>query len=84
MTLPKDLLDILACALCKSDLREQDASLACQNTRCGLVFPVKEGIPVMLIEEAKRPCPKCAASRDWNEDELKCPKCAETFRYERK
>jgi hypothetical protein len=84
MTLPKDLLDIMACSLCKSDLRQAGETLACQNARCGLIFPIKEEIPVMLIEEASRPCPKCRGQRDWKEDELRCPSCGETFRYERK
>ncbi len=84
MSLPKDLLDILCCSLCKSDLAEKGDTLACSNAKCGLVFPVKEGIPVMLLEDASRPCPKCQAARDWKDDELKCPKCGETFRHERK
>ena len=84
MNLPKDLLDIMACSLCTSGLRQEGETLACANPRCGLVFPIKEDIPVMLIEEAARPCPKCRATRDWQGDELRCPSCGETFRHERK
>lgn len=84
MTLPKDLLDIMACSLCTSGLRQVGETLACENPRCGLVFPIKEEIPVMLIEEASRPCPKCGKPRDWQGDELRCPACGETFRHERK
>jgi uncharacterized protein len=51
----KDLLDILACPACKTDLElieyKKDAhGLKC--TKCNRVFPIKEGIPVMLIDEA--------------------------------
>ena len=84
MNLPKDLLDIMACSLCTSSLRQEGDALHCENAKCGLVFPIKEGIPVMLIEEASRPCPKCRKPRDWQGDELRCPSCGETFRHERK
>lgn len=86
MNLPQDLLDLLVCALCKSDVRPDGETLVCQNRSCGLIYPVKEDIPVMLIDEASRPCPKCAASRDWkeSEDALQCPRCGERFQYERK
>ena len=84
MNLPKDLLDIMACSLCTSGLRQVVDTLACENPKCGLVFPIKEEIPVMLIEEASRPCPKCKKTRDWQGDELRCPSCGETFRHERK
>ena len=88
MNLPKDLLDIMACSLCTSGLRQAGDTLVCENPRCGLVFPIKDDIPVMLIEEASRPCPTCAKPRDWKAekqgDELRCPSCGETFRHERK
>ncbi|MBM4216519.1 MAG: Trm112 family protein [Gammaproteobacteria bacterium] len=47
------LLDILACPLCKGPLvhhREQQV-LVCRADR--LAFPIKDGIPLMLEEEAK-------------------------------
>jgi len=47
------LLDILACPICKGPLvhhREQQV-LVCDADR--LAFPIKDGIPVMLEEEAK-------------------------------
>ncbi|HOK03103.1 MAG TPA: Trm112 family protein [Spirochaetota bacterium] len=49
------LLDILACPSCKGDL-EYDArnqKLIC--TECGLRYPVKEGIPILLVDEAEKP-----------------------------
>ena len=84
MNLPKDLLDIMACSLCTSGLRQEGGTLHCENAKCGLIFPIKDDIPVMLIEEAARPCPKCRKGRDWQGDELRCPSCGETFRHERK
>jgi uncharacterized protein YbaR (Trm112 family) len=84
MPIPKDLLDIMACAFCKGGLRLEGDKLHCENPECKLVYPVKDDIPVMLIDEAARPCPKCSATRDWNDDVLKCPKCGATLKYERK
>lgn len=52
MTLPQQLLDILVCPKCKGplDYREADAQLICQADRLG--FPIRDGIPIMLIDEA--------------------------------
>jgi hypothetical protein len=56
------LLEILCCpadqdgAACHGDLVELEAGgLSCQ--RCGLVYPVEEGIPVMLQDRARRAQP---------------------------
>jgi hypothetical protein len=84
MPIPKDLLDIMACAFCKAELRLEGEKLHCADKECGIVYPIKEDIPIMLIDEAERPCPKCSAQRDWDNDVLKCPKCGVTFKYERK
>ncbi|MBU6271240.1 MAG: Trm112 family protein [Betaproteobacteria bacterium] len=48
------LIDILVCPLCKGPLRlERDAAeLVCPRDR--LAFPIRDGIPVMLEEEARR------------------------------
>jgi uncharacterized protein YbaR (Trm112 family) len=52
--LDSKLLDILACPLCKGPLTwHRDAQqLVCRADR--LAFPVRDGIPVMLEEEARR------------------------------
>lgn len=50
----KRLLDILACPICKGPLiylRDRD-ELVCKADR--LAYPVRDGIPVMLEEEARR------------------------------
>ena len=53
MALSQDLLDILACPKCKGDLRltEKRDGLICGA--CKLVYPIRDDIPIMLIEEAK-------------------------------
>lgn len=50
--LPEGLLEIMQCPSCAGELREVMAppSLLCRG--CGLRYPVEDGIPVMLIEEA--------------------------------
>ena len=50
-----DLLKILACPVCKAALIEKDSELICQQAACGLVYPIREGIPVLLAEEARKP-----------------------------
>jgi uncharacterized protein YbaR (Trm112 family) len=52
--LPPDLLAILACPQCRQPLREEAESLRCTNPECRLRYPVRDGIPVLLVEEAKR------------------------------
>jgi len=54
MTLPVDLLEILVCPKCKGDLEyhtEPVEELVCRT--CRLIYAVEEGIPIMLIDEAK-------------------------------
>ena len=50
MTLPKELLEILACPRCNGRLAEDGAYLLCVS--CSVKYPVRDGIPVLLIEEA--------------------------------
>ena len=48
------LLDILACPLCKSPLvyKKAEAELICKP--CRLAYPIKDDIPVMLEDEARK------------------------------
>jgi uncharacterized protein YbaR (Trm112 family) len=50
MELVKELLDILACPRCKGPLGQSGEDLVCPA--CGLKYPVRDGIPVLLVEEA--------------------------------
>ena len=52
MALNKDLLQILACPKCKGGLELLDREEGLKCGACGLVYPVREEIPVMLIDEA--------------------------------
>ncbi|MEW5895270.1 MAG: Trm112 family protein [Candidatus Omnitrophota bacterium] len=47
-----ELLKILACPACQGDLLEQNDRLVCK--KCGRKYPVKEGIPVLLVDEADK------------------------------
>jgi len=53
MTLAPELLQILVCPKCKGDLDYRSAPEALTCRACRLVYPVEDGIPIMLIEEAK-------------------------------
>ncbi|GHC67677.1 Trm112 family protein [Streptomyces cinnamoneus] len=60
MALEAGLLEILACPACHAPLREETASeetpeLLCESQSCGLAYPVRDGIPVLLVDEARRP-----------------------------
>lgn len=54
MAISPELLEILRCPKCKSEVQINDkqTSLKCQNTECSLVYPIRDEIPVMLVEEA--------------------------------
>lgn len=51
------LLEILACPACHAPLRpdEKASELVCISESCGLAYPVRDDIPVLLVEEARRP-----------------------------
>jgi len=49
----KKLLDILACPACKKAVKLRDGKIECQG--CGLKYPIKDVIPIMLIDEAEKP-----------------------------
>jgi hypothetical protein len=53
MALAAELKEILACPKCKGDLefREDEGRILC--LRCRLAYEIRDGIPVMLVEEAK-------------------------------
>jgi uncharacterized protein YbaR (Trm112 family) len=55
-TLSQTLLDILACPACKGKIEhvEKDQKLVCQG-ECQRRYPIRDGIPVMLIDEAELP-----------------------------
>ena len=52
MPLSKELLEILACPKCKGDLILTSAGDGLICRACALLYPIREDIPVMLVEEA--------------------------------
>ena len=55
MEIDPRLLEILVCPACRDSVAPLpgDARIACRG--CGRTYPVRDGIPVMLIEEAASP-----------------------------
>ena len=52
--LKRELLEILVCPKCKGELeyRIKESELVCH--KCKLAYPVKDDIPVMLVDEARK------------------------------
>jgi hypothetical protein len=53
MAIAKELLDILVCPLCKTPVKLTPEGQGLKCGQCHRVYPIKEDIPVMLIDEAK-------------------------------
>ena len=55
MPVEKELLEILVCPNCHGEVeyRQQEERIVC--LKCGLRYPVRDDIPVMLIDEAEKP-----------------------------
>ncbi len=54
MAIDQELLDILACPKCKGEVKltKEGDGLVCEA--CKLKYPIKDDIPVMLIDEAEK------------------------------
>lgn len=54
MAISPELLEILRCPKCKSkvEITPDQSGLKCTNHECALVYPIRDEIPVMLVEEA--------------------------------
>ena len=48
------LLEILVCPLTKAPLRYDRAARELISDEAGLAYPIRDGIPIMLVEEARR------------------------------
>ncbi len=48
----KELLEILACPSCKGDVELKNDKIVC--VKCGLKYSIKDGIPIMLVDEAQK------------------------------
>ncbi|MGH3344712.1 MAG: Trm112 family protein [Carbonactinosporaceae bacterium] len=56
MKLDPSLLQILVCPKCHAPLRADDAAeeLVCTSEACRLAYPVRDDIPVLLVDEARK------------------------------
>jgi len=52
MAVSEELLEILACPACKAEVEVKPDGSALKCTECKRVYPIRDDIPVMLIEEA--------------------------------
>jgi len=53
MAISQDLLEILVCPLCKEPVTLTPNNQGLKCSKCKRVYPIKDDIPVMLIDEAK-------------------------------
>ncbi len=49
----KELLEILACPACKAGVKLEGGKIVCAG--CGRRYPIRDGIPIMLVDEAEAP-----------------------------
>lgn len=47
-----ELLAVMQCPACSGDLKEDEKTACLVCAACGLAYPVRDGIPVMLVDEA--------------------------------
>ncbi|MGH7799032.1 MAG: Trm112 family protein [Thermodesulfobacteriota bacterium] len=52
MPIDEKLLEILACPKCKGDIRLKDDQSGLICDQCKLLYPIKDDIPIMIIDEA--------------------------------
>ncbi|HKO29361.1 MAG TPA: Trm112 family protein [Solirubrobacteraceae bacterium] len=55
MDLDPSLLEILACPNCRAELTVDDAASELVCSGCGYAYPVRDNIPVLLVDEARKP-----------------------------
>ncbi len=53
MAIPQDLLDILACPDCKTPVVLDGERLVCCKAECRRAYPIRDDIPIMMIEESQ-------------------------------
>jgi uncharacterized protein YbaR (Trm112 family) len=55
--LPKELLDVLCCPQCKGDILYEPEKNILTCKKCNIIYPVRNNIPMMLIDEKLRTDP---------------------------
>ena len=63
MAVDAALVELLVCPDCHGAVEYKDRRHLIICTKCGLHYPVRDDIPVMLVDEATRPAPRGAAKR---------------------
>ncbi|MPZ72453.1 MAG: Trm112 family protein [Nitriliruptorales bacterium] len=58
MAVDAALIELLVCPDCHGEVEYKDRRHLIICTQCGLHYPVRDDIPVMLVEEATRPAPR--------------------------
>lgn len=53
-TVDPKLLELLVCPVTKTGLRYDAAAQELVSEGAGLAFPIRDGIPIMLVEEARK------------------------------
>jgi uncharacterized protein YbaR (Trm112 family) len=53
MAVNEELLKILACPQCKAPVRHEQSQDLLVCDQCRLAYPIRDGIPVMLVDEAQ-------------------------------
>ena len=53
MSLDPELLAVLVCPATRTPLRHDEAAGELVSDAAGLAYPIRDGVPVMLIEEAR-------------------------------
>ena len=56
--LKPELLEILCCPKCRADVRYDQPSETLTCVSCGRIYPVKDGIPIMLVDDGEGPQPQ--------------------------
>lgn len=55
MSIQPWLLDIIVCPVCLAQLRELEADRGLECVTCGRIYPLRDGIAVLLADEATQP-----------------------------
>ena len=53
MAISKELLEILVCPVCKAEVEMKPDQSGLKCVECHRVYPIRDDIPVMLVDEAK-------------------------------
>ncbi len=71
---------MLVCPWCLGALEEASGVLRC--VACRAAYPVEQGTPRMMIEDAKLVCPFCNVVMEKRPPRARCPACSRRFRMD--